>query len=66
MNRHTALASAYHQFDALGPSLHEVHNFEAYFRIPATHHHLQIRSRSRAGVFGAVYWEHEELIRTGC
>jgi hypothetical protein len=65
MNRHTAVVSEYHQFDEFGPSLHEVHNFEVDFRIPANHSLLQIRSRSRGGIFGGVYWEHEEYDSSG-
>jgi hypothetical protein len=62
MDQHTSLAG--HSPGAFQAS-REVDNFEAIFRIPPTHRFLVVRSRSRGGLFSAVYWEHEEYDTTG-
>jgi hypothetical protein len=59
MDQHTAIASAPHSGTFHG-SLGEAQNFESVFRIPTSHRLLVVRSRSRGGLFSAVYWEHEE------
>jgi hypothetical protein len=41
-------------------SIRDAFNFEAVFHIPSTHSLLVVRSRSRGGFEGGVYWEHEE------
>jgi hypothetical protein len=40
-------------------------NFEAIFRIPATHRLVAVRSRSRAGILAGTFWEHEEYDSLG-
>ena len=50
---------------ATGSRLHtspirDAFNFESVFHIPSTHSLLVVRSRSRGGFQGGVYWEHEE------
>ena len=59
MDRHTAAAST-DQAGTFSASLRDALNFENIFRIPASHRLLAVRSRSRGGLFSAVYWEHEE------
>jgi hypothetical protein len=48
-----------HHHRAVRRSPREVPNFKAIFQIPPTHRLLILRSRSRGGLFSAVYWEHE-------
>jgi hypothetical protein len=48
-----------------GSSIREAFNFEAVFHIPSTHSLLVVRSRSRGGFQGGVYWEHEEYDAKG-
>jgi hypothetical protein len=59
MDQHTAAASTDHA-GIFRAALREALNFEAIFRIPANHRLLAVRSRSRGGLVGAVFWEHEE------
>jgi len=59
MDQHTAEALT-DQADIFRASLRDPLSFETIFRIPASHHLLAVRSRSRGGLFSAVYWEHEE------
>ena len=40
-------------------------NFEAVFRIPATHRLVAVRSRSRAGMMAGTFWNHEEYDTLG-
>jgi hypothetical protein len=40
-------------------------NFEAIFRIPATHRLIAVRSRSRAGLVAGTFWDHEEYDALG-
>ena len=40
-------------------------NFEAIFRIPATHRLIAVRSRSRAGIVAGTFWDHEEYDAAG-
>ena len=40
-------------------------NFEAIFRIPPTHRLIAVRSRSRAGIVGGTFWDHEEYDALG-
>ena len=37
-----------------------VQSFEALFRVPPQHRLVQVRSRSRGGLVGGTYWDHEE------
>src|ERR671912_213640 len=46
-------------------SLHETHNFEAIFRIPATNHLMLVRSRSQGCPPVAIDWEHDEFASAG-
>jgi hypothetical protein len=64
MDRHTAATST-HQASTFSASLRETLNFESIFQIPASHRLLVVRSRSRGGLFNAVFWEHEEYDATG-
>jgi hypothetical protein len=40
-------------------------NFEAVFRVPATHRLVAVRSRSRAGLVAGTFWDHEEYDTRG-
>ena len=40
-------------------------NFEAVFRVPATHRLVAVRSRSRAGSVAGTFWDHEEYDALG-
>ena len=64
MDQHTAIASGPHA-STLPGSLREAQNFESVFQTPMTHRLLVVRSRSRGGLFSAVYWEHEEYDSNG-
>ena len=64
MDQHTAAASTHHA-RTFSASLREALNFESIFRIPASHRLLVVRSRTRGGLFSAVYWEHEEYDAAG-
>jgi hypothetical protein len=59
MDRQAVIGSGDH-YRTVRRSPREVLNFEAIFQIPPTHRLLVVRSRSRSGLFSAVYWEHEQ------
>jgi hypothetical protein len=40
-------------------------NFEAIFGVPADHRLEQVRSRSRGGVLGGTFWDHQEYDADG-
>lgn len=44
----------------------EIPNFENIFNVPAGHHLVAVRSRSRGGAVVAEFWEHEEYDPAGC
>jgi hypothetical protein len=64
MDQRTSVAAVPHAGIFQG-SLREAQNFESVFQIPTTHCLLVVRSRSRGGLFSAVYWEHEEYDSNG-
>jgi hypothetical protein len=51
---------------AYATSLHEAHNFEAIFHVPAAHRLMLVRSRSQGCPAVAIDWEHDEYAPDGC